>query len=141
MRRNAERVSWYRLERVHFMPKELKQGVLYMSDEFRTAAHLCACGCGAKVRTPLGPAAWSLEETEHGPTLDPSVENWQKPCRSHYWITGGKVLWCRPSATDEIAAGRKWEEMRREAYYRQVYAPKDGALRSILRRVMRIFRR
>ena len=35
------------LQRVHHMPKELQPGILYVSEEFLTAAHLCACGCGA----------------------------------------------------------------------------------------------
>lgn len=142
MTRNANRVPRYQVERVHFMPSELQRGVLYVSDEFHTAAHLCACGCGSKVRTPLGVAAWSLEEADEGPTLEPSVENWQKPCRSHYWITKGKVIWCEPSTADEIVAGRRHEEMRRDAYYRQVYARKEGGtLRSLLRRIKLFFRR
>lgn len=44
-----------RLERVHFMPTALEPRVLYVSEEFGAAAHLCACGCGSKIRTPLGP--------------------------------------------------------------------------------------
>jgi hypothetical protein len=50
------------LERVRYMPKDLQSGVLYVSDEFLTAAHLCACGWGAKIRTPLGPTEWSVAE-------------------------------------------------------------------------------
>ena len=45
------------------MPQDLRPGVLYVSEEFGAAAHLCACGCGEKVSTPLGPTEWSLEET------------------------------------------------------------------------------
>ena len=59
------------------MPQDLRPGVLYVSEEFGAAAHLCACGCGEKVSTPLGPTEWSLEETGGGPTLRPSVGNWQ----------------------------------------------------------------
>lgn len=61
-----------RLERVRYMPKQLEPGVLYVSEEFGAAAHLCACGCGSKIRTPLGPTEWSIEETENGPTVRPS---------------------------------------------------------------------
>lgn len=140
MTRKAARVSRYRVERVHFMPKGLEEGVLYVSDEFHTAAHLCACGCGSKVRTPLGPAAWSLEETEHGPSLRPSVENWQKPCRSHYWIAAGQVRWCEASSPEEIEAGRKLEEIRRDAYYQRVNQQRAGVLRSFVRRAKRLFK-
>ena len=74
----------FEVERVHDMPTELMAGALYVSDAFEIAIHLCACGCEEKVRTPLGPTEWSVEFTADGPTLDPSVGSWQKPCRSHY---------------------------------------------------------
>lgn len=78
-------------QRVHYMPKELKPGVLYVSVEFGIAVHLCACGCGSKIRTPLGPTEWAVEETRSGPTLRPSVGNWQHACQSHYWKRWGKL--------------------------------------------------
>ncbi|MDZ4661479.1 MAG: DUF6527 family protein [Pseudomonadota bacterium] len=56
------------LQRVHFMPAELKFGVLYVSEEFEIATHLCICRCGAKILTPLGPTAWTFEDTKNGPT-------------------------------------------------------------------------
>lgn len=92
-------------------------GVLYVSEEFGTAAHLCACGCGSKIRTPLGPTEWSVEETTGGPTLRPSVGNWQEPCHSHYLIFRGKIRWCATWTPEEIAEGRRDEEARRQAYY------------------------
>ena len=39
-----------KLQRVQYMPKDLKPGVLYVSEQFGAAAHLCACGCGSKIR-------------------------------------------------------------------------------------------
>src|SRR5215210_42875 len=79
------------LQRVRYIPKELKPGVLYVSEEFGAASHLCACGCGSKIRTPLGPTEWALEEAEGLPTLRPSIGNWQQACQSHYWIYRGKL--------------------------------------------------
>ena len=105
------------LLRVRYMPKELKAGILYVSEEFGAVAHLCACGCGAKIRTPLGPTQWELEETPDGPTLHPSIGNWQLPCRSHYWIRRGEVVWARCWTPDQVAAGRHAEERRRRAHY------------------------
>ncbi|HEY2990737.1 MAG TPA: DUF6527 family protein [Candidatus Binatia bacterium] len=99
------------------MPSELRPGVLYVSDEFGAVAHLCACGCGSKVRTPLSPTEWALEETESGPTLYPSVGNWQQACQSHYWIYRGEIRWADTWTPEQIAAGRRGEEMRRRAYY------------------------
>lgn len=111
----------FRLERVRTMPAQLLPGVLYVSEEFETAAHLCACGCGVKVRTPLGPAEWTLTEGARGPSLSPSIGSWQRPCQSHYWIIDGAVEWSRQWNADQIAAGRAREERQREEYYRALY--------------------
>src|SRR4051812_41910897 len=105
------------LQRVRYMPNELKPGVLYVSEEFSTAAHLCPCGCGSKVRTPLGPTDWVLNETRKGPSLYPSVGNWQQACQSHYWIHDGKIKWAEKWTPLQIAAGRQREDELRQAYY------------------------
>ncbi len=107
----------FRLERVHYMPKVLEPGVIYVSDAFETAAHLCACGCGSKIRTPLGPTEWCLEMTGRGPSLYPSVGNWQQVCQSHYFIRNGEVLWAPKWSAEEIAEGRRQEAERRRAHY------------------------
>jgi hypothetical protein len=78
------------LQRVRYIPAELRPGVLYVSKEFSIAVHLCACGCGTKIRTPLGPTEWSVKKTAKGPTLDPSVGNWQEPCQSHSGYTAAR---------------------------------------------------
>lgn len=107
----------FKLRRVHAMPRQLEAGVLYVSEEFEVAAHLCACGCGNKVTTPLGATEWSFEETRGRPTLRPSIGNWQWPCKSHYWITAGKVRWADQWTTEQVETGRRAEEERRRAYY------------------------
>lgn len=106
-----------RLARVHYMPKQLEPGVLYISEEFGAVAHLCACGCGAKVRTPLGPTEWTFKETVDGPTLSPSIGNWQLACKSHYLIRRGEIIWCEEWTPELIAAGRRHEEEGRRVYY------------------------
>lgn len=45
-------------EFVEFVPKELEDGVLYISIPYSTAVHKCACGCGTKTTTPISPARW-----------------------------------------------------------------------------------
>ncbi len=124
----------FELERVQYMPKQLQPGVLYVAEQFGAAAHLCPCGCGTKVRTPLGPTEWTLEETAEGPSLSPSVGNWQHPCQSHYSITRGEVEWAKQWTSEEITAGRQYEEQRREAYYaaRQRPISRLGRLRKWL---------
>jgi hypothetical protein len=121
-----QKLTRIEIERVRLMPKELREGVLYVSEEFGTAAHLCACGCGNKVRTPLGPTEWSLRITEEGPSLHPSIGNWQLPCRSHYWITGGRIMWAAAWTEQQVVAGRRAEDERRRAYYANLDRTKAG---------------
>jgi hypothetical protein len=118
-----------RLQRVYYMPKELEPDVLYVSEEFGTAAHLCACGCGSKIRTPLSPTEWSLKETASGPTLHPSIGNWQQACKSHYLISNGQIVWANKWTPEQIATGRQAEESRRRAYYDALDSQRDGPLR------------
>jgi hypothetical protein len=119
------RMARFRLQRVHYMPKELEPGILYVSEEFDVAGHLCACGCGSKVMTPLGPTEWSIHESENGPSLRPSVGNWQLPCKSHYWLDGGKVEWSGAWSPEQVERGRRAEEERRRVYY-ESRNTKDG---------------
>ena len=123
----------FKLQRVDYMPKDLDPGILYVSEEFDIAMHLCACGCGSKVKTPLGPTEWSVVETADGPSLSPSVGNWQQPCQSHYWIDRGGILWAKKWSPEQIAAGRRFEHERREAYYEAL----DRQRRGILHRLWR----
>ena len=109
----------FELQQVEFMPKELEPNVLYVSETYGTAAHLCACGCGAKIRTPLGPTEWSVQRGRNGPTLRPSVGNWQLPCRSHYFITNGGIEWASQWSEARIQAGRLQEAARRATYLDQ----------------------
>lgn len=130
-----------KLQRVRYMPKELNPGVLYVSEEFGAAAHLCACGCGSKIRTPLGPTEWALEETDNGPSLRPSVGNWQLPCQSHYLIIRGEVIWAPKWTPEEIAAGRCDEERRARAYYDALDRQRGGILQRVWRWVKQRFER
>ena len=78
-----------------YIPSDLEPETLYISLEFDTAVHLCACGCGTKTVTPIGAHDWIL--TYDGTvSLRPSVGNGQQPCRSHYFIRGNRVDWLPP---------------------------------------------
>jgi hypothetical protein len=119
----------FEMRRVHYMPKDLKPGILYVSEEFEIAIHLCACGCGSKIKTPLGVTEWSVRETNSGPTLRPSVGNWQEACQSHYWISSGEVEWAAKWTPEEIAAGRRHEQERRHAHYNAIERKRGGVVR------------
>ncbi len=128
-----------KLERVHYMPKELELGVLYVSEKFGAAAHLCACGCGSKIRTPLSPTEWSFVETEKGSTLRPSVGNWQQKCQSHYLITRGEIKWANKWTPEQIIAGRRDDEERLCTYYEALDQKRDGIVQRFYRWVKGFF--
>jgi hypothetical protein len=129
----------FKLQRVDYMPKDLNPDILYVSEEFDIAMHLCACGCGSKVKTPLGPTEWAFTETPDGPSLRPSVGNWQQPCQSHYWIDRGEALWAEKWTPEQIAAGRHFEQERREAYYEALDRQRGGILRRLWRWLKSLF--
>jgi uncharacterized protein DUF6527 len=116
----AERI---RLERVELLPCEIREGVLYVSDKYRTAVHLCCCGCGAKVVTPLKPYAWTLTARGNAASLHPSIGSWSLPCKSHYWIRGGRVEWAGAMTDDEIRRVQALDQRAQEAHFRPAPSP------------------
>ncbi|BAX81754.1 DUF6527 family protein [Labilibaculum antarcticum] len=106
-----------KLLKVHYLPKELEEGFLYVSKEFGVAGHLCPCGCKNKIITPLDLAEWSFKEVNNKPTLYPSIGNWQLPCKSHYWIIDGKIVWSYQWSEEQIKEGGEAEEEKRKSYY------------------------
>ncbi|WP_346656932.1 DUF6527 family protein [Streptomyces sp. F001] len=84
----------------------MDSGLLYVSIPYRTCGHLCCCGCGHEVVTPLSPAQWSITYDGENVSLTPSIGNWALPCRSHYWIHDGRVRWSRRYSAAEIAQNR-----------------------------------
>jgi hypothetical protein len=91
---------------VEEIPKDLEEGRLYVSIRYRTAVHLCPCGCLNRVVTPIKPPKWHLTFDGESVSLSPSVGNWQLPCRSHYVIENGRVRWAKHWTPDQITAGR-----------------------------------
>jgi len=45
---------------VELIPDEIQESVIYVSMEYGTVIHKCACGCGREVNTPLAPNEWHL---------------------------------------------------------------------------------
>ena len=79
---------------VEYMPEKKEPGILYISNKFNLAIHLCACGCGNEVVTPIGDNGWTTNASfEDKVTLRPSIGNWGLPCKSHYYITNNKIEW------------------------------------------------
>lgn len=103
MRTGSGRLNSIRPEFVDSAPLNLSPGVLYISERFKTALHLCPCGCGEKVITPLSPARWQVSYNADVVSLYPSVGNWEYACRSHYFIRCNQIVWCDQFSPDEIA--------------------------------------
>jgi hypothetical protein len=97
------RLTQIRPEFVSFAPEVLEPGVAYVSMEYATVLHLCCCGCGNQVVTPLSPARWHLSFDGKTISLNHSIGNWSFPCQSHYWIERNAVVWDRPFSQAEIA--------------------------------------
>lgn len=103
---------------VEFMPRDLEPGVLYISIEYATCIHACACGCGNRVVTPLSPDDWRVTFDGETVSLWPSIGNWAFPCESHYWIRADKAVWAPKlskrriellRARQRLSAQRHWD--------------------------------
>jgi hypothetical protein len=104
---------------IESIPASIEPGHIYISMQYETAVHLCACGCDIKVVTPLDPHDWAM--TFDGTvSLRPSVGNGQQECRSHYYVRRDRVEWLPPiskqatlsaSARDRAAHTRRPDPM------------------------------
>jgi hypothetical protein len=110
---------------VEYIPTDLKDGTIYVSVTFATAAHKCCCGCGREVVTPLSPTDWNLVFDGESISLDPSIGNWNFACRSHYWIIRNKVKWAKRWSPEEIDAGRAYDSLAKERYFSATKTPAD----------------
>lgn len=102
---------------VEFIPEKLDEGVIYISLTYSTAAHLCCCGCGAEIVTPLTPTDWKLAVNDGQVSLWPSIGNWSLPCRSHYVIRENRIIWASDMSQHEIERGRVHDRTVKIAYY------------------------
>lgn len=92
-----------RAEFVEFVPDLLDDGVLYISERYKTASHKCCCACGEEVVIPLGPADWSVRIDGGKVSMHPSIGNWRFRCRSHYVIWRDQVVWAGAMKAEQIA--------------------------------------
>lgn len=141
------RLTAIRSEFVEFVPKELDEGILYISIPYRTTVHKCACGCGSKVTLPLRPHQWRFTYDGETVSLEPSVGNWGFPCQSHYWITENRIDWAPKWSREKIEANRVRDKTDRERYLRSLTRPTAGgpvaskSSRGLIDRIRGLFRR
>ena len=104
-------------EFVEFVPEPLDEGTIYISIPYASATHLCLCGCGFRVVTPLNPLKWKLIFEGDVISIHPSIGNWGSRCRSHYWIRRNAVLWSKTWTQAEIDANREDHRLEMEGYF------------------------
>ena len=92
----------YLYQLVDRIPTEMREGVVYHTEEFELAGLLCACGCGHRI-TLLVPDSHEVRREAGYATIRPSIGVFDSPCKSHYLISGGDVQWL-PAFTDAHAA-------------------------------------
>lgn len=102
---------------VEFIPQNVEEGILYISMEYCTAIHKCACGCGNEVVTPISPTDWKLTFNGKVVTLYPSIGNWNFACQSHYWIRNNKIEFAGRWTKEKIHLGRENDMKRRIKYF------------------------
>jgi hypothetical protein len=111
---------------VEFLPDKLEAETLYVSIPYATAAHKCCCGCDRDVVTPISPTDWRLIFDGRTVSLEPSIGNWAFPCRSHYWIKQGKVVWAGAWSEQEVLEGKLRDKIAKVRYFAEGEYSKRG---------------
>jgi hypothetical protein len=107
-----------RHEFIELVPGILEPDTLYISIKYKGMVHLCFCGCGRKVVTPLSPTGWELTFDGREVSVYPSIGNWNFPCRSHYWITKSHIEWANQWTDKQIAWGYARDREAKREFYR-----------------------
>ena len=74
-------------KKVEYIPKDndMDENTIYISDQYGISVHKCICGCKTITAMPLGENEWSYQiDTNNNISMQPSVGNYQFPCKSHY---------------------------------------------------------
>lgn len=98
------------------IPEQLLPGILYVSMERSVAIHLCACGCGNEVVTPLSPVDWQLKYDGEVISLYPSIGNWNFKCRSHYWFVENTIKWAGTWSNKQVEESREFHRIKRRIF-------------------------
>ena len=114
-------------EFVEFIPEDLESGTIYISIRYKNATHLCCCGCGNVVVTPISATDWKLIFDGKTISLHPSIGNWNFPCQSHYWIRNNRVEWAPKWSRDKIERERSYDDAAKADCFAAMTESVDGA--------------
>lgn len=109
----------FKPEFVEFMPKIIEEGVLYISLQYSTIVHKCACGCGEKVVTTISPTDWHITWDGESVTMYPSIGSWSLPCQSHYFIRENRIIWAGKWTPSQIKSGRAKDKVAKSRFYKK----------------------
>jgi hypothetical protein len=115
-------------EFVELIPEEIREATLYISIPYATATHLCLCGCGQRVITPLTPTDWRLVFDGETVSLEPSIGNWSFKCQSHYIIRRSRVIWAKGFSQEMIDAVRAQDRRAKQRYFGELPTGDEDAL-------------
>lgn len=113
-------------EFVDSFPEPMQPGILYVSLKFSSAGHLCCCGCNNEVITPISPTDWKMIFDGDTVSLHPSIGSWKLACRSHYFISRGRVEWSTGWSPQRVAAADRADRVAKADYYAQRPAPEPS---------------
>lgn len=134
------KVKTIKPEYVMQMPDKLDEGVLYICEDFNLTAHKCCCGCDEDVYNKLSPVKWQLIKLSGGKvSLEPSIGNWKYACKSHYWISGNRVIDAGPMSSSAIEAVQRRDLQDRNTYITEINGPRIGLWGRVRAFVTRIF--
>jgi hypothetical protein len=134
----------YAYQPVERIPKRLSDGVVYHNEDFQLAALLCACGCGHRI-TLLVPDSHQVSSDGGLATIRPSIAVCDAPCKSHYFVTAGRVEWLSAFTQAEASnlmrnqIARHASRDRRPSWIETLRAALNWAARRI-RSIVRLFR-
>lgn len=132
----------YSYQAVERIPKLLNDGVVYHNEGFQLAALLCACGCGHRI-TLLVPDSHQVSSEGGLATIRPSIAVCDAPCKSHYFVTAGKVEWL-PAFTPAQASYVMHNQIARHASHDRQPSWREifwTAMKRAARRIRPFFRR
>jgi hypothetical protein len=126
-------------EFVDFIPRKMEEQKIYISIKYNTINHLCACGCGEEVITPISPTDWTLIYNGKTISIEPSIGNWSYKCKSHYWIKNNKIIWAAQFSKKKINTIRLVDNNLKKEFYNKKNKSIIKKIKTFILRIKKLF--